>query len=357
MEPAIDFGNYQAHFVAELDQLISLEHWGGYSNIYILVDSNTRTYCLPHILNLEVFNNATVLEIPAGEAYKNLKTCEHIWQTLLNEQADRNTLILNLGGGMVSDLGGFVAGCYKRGIDFVNMPTTLLAMVDATVGAKTGVNLKHVKNVLGQFNEPKAVYIHLPFLTTLSYEELLSGYAEMLKHALLSGKAYWEAIMDAGPSGILTQPELIEQSLKIKHAIVAQDPTEQGLRKVLNLGHSIGHAMEAECARIGKPILHGHAVALGIVAELWIAKESYGFPHAEFETVSNYLLGLYGSFLNIDLSLDNLAKLVGNDKKNQSKQLLFSLLRQIGQPEYNCLVSEELLQEALVYLRGETYEV
>lgn len=357
MQSTLDFGSYQVHFISELSQLIALGHWEKYSAIYVLVDSNTRTYCLPYLLELELFQDATVLEIPDGEAYKTLNTCEHLWQTLLNEQADRNALVVNLGGGLVSDLGGFMAGCYKRGIDFINIPTTLLAMVDATVGAKTGINLNHVKNTLGLFNEPQAIYIHIPFLQTLPYEEVLSGYAEMLKHALLSGQSHWEALMDAGPNGVIGQPELIQQSLRVKQQVVAQDPTEQGLRKVLNLGHSIGHALEAECARLGQPILHGHAVALGMVAELWIAKETVGFPQQEFETVSNYLLGLYGSFLNIDLSLDNLAKLVGNDKKNRSKQLLFSLLRQIGIPEYDCPVSEEKLLEALVYLRGETYEV
>lgn len=337
--------------------MVALGQWQNYSAIYVIVDNNTRTYCLPYLLELKPFQDATVLEIPAGEAYKTLSTCERLWEILLAEQADRNTLIVNLGGGLVSDLGGFVAGCYKRGIDFINLPTTLLAMVDATVGAKTGINLNHVKNTLGLFNEPRAIYIHLPFLQTLPYDEVLSGYAEMLKHALLNSPGHWDALMDAGPNGVINQPELIQQSLMVKQQIVAQDPTEHGLRKVLNLGHSIGHAIEAECARLGQPILHGHAVALGMVAELWIARQTTGFPQHEFETVSNYLLGLYGSFLNIDLSLDNLAELVGNDKKNRSKQLLFSLLRQIGQPEYNCPVSEELLLEALVYLRGETYEV
>ncbi len=357
MQSSIDFGKYQVHFVGQLTQLTELAQWQQYSAIYVLVDGNTRTYCLPYLLDVDVFADAIVLEIPAGEPYKTLETCEHLWQTLLANQADRKTLIVNLGGGLVSDLGGFAAGCYKRGIHFLNIPTTLLAMVDATVGAKTGVNLKHVKNTLGLFNEPQAIFIYLPFLNTLPYEEILSGYAEMLKHALLSGRGYWDALMDAGPSGIITQPELIEQSLMVKHQIVEQDLEELGIRKVLNLGHTIGHAIEAEYNRLGNPMLHGHAVALGMVAELWIAKEAYGFPHEEFETVSNYLLGLYGHFLNIDLSLDNLAKLVGNDKKNHSKQLLFSLLRRIGQPEFNCVVSEEKLLEALVYLRGETYEV
>lgn len=357
MLPAITFGNYQVHFIDELSALEGLFPWRDYSSIYLLVDANTRAYCLPRVLEMKAFENATVLEIPAGEAFKTIDTCEHIWEALIDEQADRKALLVNLGGGLVSDLGGFVAGAYKRGIDFVNLPTTLLAMVDATVGAKTGINLKGIKNSIGLFTQPKGIFIHLPFLETLPNEEVLSGYAEMLKHALLSSQEHWDTLIKAGPAGIMAQPSLIQQSLKVKQAIVAEDPEEQGLRKVLNLGHSIGHAIETECMRMGMPILHGHAVALGMVAELWLSVRLLGFPQQDFETVSNYLLGLYGSFLNIDLSLDNLAELVGNDKKNRSKQLLFSLLRRIGQPEYDCAVSPELLLEALVYLRGETYEV
>jgi 3-dehydroquinate synthase len=357
MLPVITFGTYDVHFIDELPALVGMFPWATYSNIYVLVDANTRAYCLPMLLEIGAFKNATILEIPAGESYKTIDTCEHIWEALLHEQADRNALVVNLGGGLVSDLGGFIAGTYKRGIDFVNIPTTLLAMVDATVGAKTGINLSGIKNTLGLFNEPKAIFIHLPFLSTLDNNELLSGYAEMLKHALLSGQPHWDALTAIGPKALATSPTLIAQSLHVKKAIVEQDITEQGLRKVLNFGHSIGHAIETECLRMGQPIMHGHAVALGMVAELWLSVRLQGFPQPEFETVSNYLLGLYGSFLNIDLSLDNLAKLVGNDKKNRSKQLLFSLLRHVGQPEYDCLVSQEMLLEALVYLRGETYEV
>jgi len=225
-------------------------------------------------------------------------------------------------------------------------------MVDATVGAKTGINLGGIKNSVGLFNQPQAIFVHLPFLETLPYEELLSGYAEMLKHALLSGKEHWDALMDAGPQGIKGQPELIIRSLKVKQAIVEQDPEEGGLRKTLNLGHTIGHALESESMGVGKPLLHGHAVALGMVAELWLSHKLLGFPQKDLEAVSNYLVGLYGRFLNIDLSLDNLAELVGNDKKNRSKQLSFSLLQHIGKPEFDCAVSREELLEALVYLRG-----
>ena len=357
MLPAITFGTYKVHFIDELPTLDGLFPWANYSSIYVLVDANTRAYCLPKLLEINALVNATVLEIPAGETYKTIDTCEHLWLALLTEQADRKALLINLGGGLVSDLGGFIAGTYKRGIDFVNIPTTLLAMVDATVGAKTGINLKGVKNTIGLFNEPKAIFIHLPFLSTLDDNELLSGYAEMLKHALLSGQPHWDTLTAIVPKAVVHNPNLIAQSLQVKKSIVEQDPEEQGLRKVLNLGHSIAHAIETECLRMGQPILHGHAVALGMVAELWLSVRWLGFPQSDFETVSNYLLGLYGSFLNIDLSLDNLAKLVGNDKKNRSKQLLFSLLRHVGQPEYDCIVSQETLLEALVYLRVETYEV
>jgi 3-dehydroquinate synthase len=352
MQPALTFENYQVHFIDELPQMEWQDIWKQYPSIFILVDANTRAYCLPPLLELAIFKEATILEIPAGEDSKNLNTCQHLWNGLLDEQAGRDVLLVNLGGGMVSDLGGFVAGAYKRGIHFINIPTTLLAMVDATVGAKTGINLGGIKNSVGLFNQPQAIFIHLPFLETLPYEELLSGYAEMLKHALLSGKEHWEALMDAGPQGIKGQPELIVRSLKVKQDIVAQDPEEAGLRKTLNLGHTIGHALESEGLRVGKPLLHGHAVALGMVAELWLSHKLLGFPQKDLEAVSNYLVGLYGRFLNIELSLDKLAELVGNDKKNRSKQLSFSLLQHIGKPEYDCAVSRVQLLEALVYLRG-----
>lgn len=352
MQPALTFGNYQAHFVDTLQQLEAHEVWQRQPFTIVLVDSNTRAYCLPRLMELAVFQDALILEVPAGESTKNLDMCEHIWESLLAAKAGRDAVLVNLGGGMVSDLGGFVAGAYKRGIPFINIPTTVLAMVDATVGAKTGINLGGVKNSIGLFNEPEAVFFHLPFLETLPHEEVLSGFAEMLKHALLSGQEHWDALVAVGPEGIIANPELIIRSLKVKQAIVGQDPLEQGIRKTLNLGHTIGHALESESMRLGKPLLHGHTVALGMVAELWLSMQILGFPQKDFKAVSNYLLGLYGSFLNIDLSLDNLAELVGNDKKNRSKQFSFSLLQQFGKPEYNCNVSREQLLEALVYLRG-----
>jgi 3-dehydroquinate synthase len=262
-------------------------------------------------------------------------------------------LLINLGGGVVTDLGGFVAGAYKRGIDFINIPTTLLAQVDATIGGKTGIDFGAIKNGIGLFNFPKMVYIHTPFLKTLDDAQLLSGFAEMLKHGLIGSNSDWNDISHIEPLKTDHWGTLIYKSLQVKANIVLQDPFETGLRKVLNFGHTIGHALEGLALEQGKTMLHGHAVAFGMVAELWLSAQKTGFPNSDVQKITTTLLNLYGGYYNIDQNTDGLAALLLNDKKNKQGQLSFVLLKAIGHPVINISCSMDEVRAALNYLEDQ----
>jgi 3-dehydroquinate synthase len=316
------------------------------------VDENTRACCLPLLLQAApVLNNAFIIEIPAGESLKNLATCEVIWKELLKQHIDRNALLINLGGGVITDMGGFVALAYKRGIHFIQIPTTLLSMVDASAGGKTGIDFKGYKNAIGFFSEAEKVFIYPDFLKTLPDEELLSGYAEVVKHALISDADVWKKLQQQNPLEIKDWLSVIQHSVSVKQNIVQHDYKEQGLRKVLNFGHTIGHAIESYSLKKKKPILHGHAVALGIVAESYLSMIKCNLPPGDFAEINSYLLQHYGKYCSVKLSYKSLKKYLLNDKKNSDGNIMFSLIEEIGKPVFNITCSEQDVKNALGHLK------
>ena len=324
------------------------------SATFILVDTNTATHCLPVLrAALPVLAKAAVITIPAGEADKSVTSAQRVWQALIDARADRQAVLLNLGGGVVTDLGGFAAGCYKRGIRFINVPTTVLGQVDAALGGKTGVDFGGVKNVVGLFANAEAVVSDPVFLKTLPPREVRSGMAEMYKHALIHSPEHWLELQRTG-GDLLAQAnvaELIAKSQQIKSDIVAQDPHERGLREALNFGHSIGHAIESILLTSTVPALHGEAIAAGMICEAYLSQHLTGLAQAEVEDIESTLLQVYGKLPLRAHHLATLLALVANDKKNKHGTLRMSLLRRIGEPRLNVAVdASEVEQAVLRYL-------
>src|ERR1700743_1910440 len=286
--------NYPIYFNNSIAQLVNFVQQGNYSRFFILTDENTAQYCLPpvqQLLNDAGITNFDLIEINAGEESKDIDFCIGIWRMLIDFGADRKSLMINLGGGVISDMGGFAASTFKRGIDFVQVPTTLLSQVDASVGGKTGIDLDGVKNIIGTFTQPKAVFISDEFLKTLPPRQVLSGTAEMLKHGLIMDKAYWQALTASD----LAQPqgEFIYRSVEIKNEVVKIDPLEKGLRKALNFGHTIGHAVETHSLLNDKdPLTHGEAIALGMICEGYLSYKKAGLSKAELDEIVEVITGL-----------------------------------------------------------------
>lgn len=291
-----------------------------YSKIAILIDENTKRDCLYKLPKIE---NSLIIEIPSGEENKNISTCNFIWEKLTENQFDRNSLLINLGGGVIGDIGGFCASTYKRGIDFIQIPTTLLAMVDASFGGKLGVDFKDLKNQIGVFNNPKSVLIDPEFLQTLHVNELKSGFAEVVKHALIADQHLWSTITST-PFTNLDWQEIITISVDIKNNIVLSDPLENGERKKLNFGHTYGHAIESYYLEKGTPILHGEAIFMGMILEIDLSSIS----EEEKQEIKNFILSNFSLPFTPKKS-DILSHLV-NDKKNKEGKINFSLLNKIG---------------------------
>ena len=296
----------------------------GYSKVAILVDENTKRDCLAKLPQLE---NSIIIEIKSGEEHKNINTCNFIWKQLTVHHFDRNSLLINLGGGVIGDMGGFAASTYKRGIDFIQVPTTLLAMVDASVGGKLGIDFKDFKNQIGLFNNPESVLIFPEFLETLPENQLKSGFAEVVKHALISDKSLWGKLTTTSFES-LDWKAIIETSIQIKNTIVLADPLEKGDRKKLNFGHTFGHAIESYYLEKGTPILHGEAIYMGMILETEISNLS----NIDKNEIKNYILSNFA--LPYTPKKYNLHKFVINDKKNQDRKISFSLLNKIG----NCTI-------------------
>lgn len=291
-----------------------------YSKIAILIDENTKRDCLYKLPKIE---NSLIIEIPSGEENKNISTCNFIWEKLTENQFDRNSLLINLGGGVIGDIGGFCASTYKRGIDFIQIPTTLLAMVDASFGGKLGVDFKDLKNQIGVFNNPESVLIDPKFLQTLHVNELKSGFAEVVKHALIADQHLWSTITST-PFTNLDWQEIITISVDIKNNIVLSDPLENGERKKLNFGHTYGHAIESYYLEKGTPILHGEAIFMGMILEIDLSSIS----EEEKQEIKNFILSNFSLPFTPKKS-DILSHLV-NDKKNKEGKINFSLLNKIG---------------------------
>ncbi|MDR3025314.1 3-dehydroquinate synthase [Chryseobacterium sp.] len=333
-------------------QLNEFLHEKSFSKIFILVDENTHEYCLPILLgNMETDLGFEILEIEAGEEMKNIQTANQLWEILTEMQADRKALVINLGGGVITDMGGFVASTYKRGIQFINIPTTLLSMCDASIGGKTGIDLMHYKNMVGTFAFPEQIFIFPKFLETLPFKELRSGFAEMLKHGLIADKNHWDQLIQVRKLEVETVIPHIQTSMNIKQDVVDKDFHEQNIRKTLNFGHTIGHAVESLCLQQGNPILHGEAVAMGMISEAHLAY----LENLISETDANMVIEnvqRYYPYLDIsDFKDEDITALLMNDKKNTDSKINFSLLSGIGSCTYDHQCSQENILESLSFYR------
>lgn len=325
-----------------------------YDKLFILTDTNTYAQCYPLVQEIPAFCQAPVITVEAGDTHKGIEQVCHIWSRLSNEGASRNSLLVNLGGGMVTDMGGFAGATFKRGLHTVNIPTTLMASVDAAVGGKTGVNFNGLKNEVGSFYPPECVFIDCEFLRTLDRANLLSGYAEMVKHALISSMEVYTSVLlfdlDAKIDYAFLN-QMVAQSVAVKERIVDEDPKEQGIRKALNFGHTVGHAYESLSFRKGCPLLHGHAVAAGIVSELYLSYKHCGFPMDKLSQVVYYLKEYYPPFVFDCKDYDALYELMTHDKKNEAGIINFTLIAQVGEVRINQQVSKEMVFESLDFYR------
>lgn len=324
-----------------------------HDKIFILTDQTTHDMCLPKLQNFLCLKGAQSIVIKAGDTNKTLDSLAEVWTALSQGGATRHSLMINLGGGMVTDLGGFAASTFKRGIDFINIPTTLLAMVDASVGGKTGINFGGLKNEIGVFSDSKFVIINTQFLDTLDHDNICSGYAEMLKHGLISDNKHWAELVGFN----LAQPDLaqlqrmVAESIKVKERIVTEDPHEHGIRKALNLGHTVGHALESFAMKHGRPVLHGYAVAFGMVCELYLSARKTDFPTDKMHQTVRFILDHYGRLPYTCDDYPELLELMRHDKKNTSGIINFTLLGGIGDIRINQTATKEEIEEALDFLR------
>ena len=319
---------------------------------FILTDETTLRLCLPVVSSYACLQGARTITIKAGDTHKDLESISHVWSELQRMGATRHSLLINLGGGMVTDLGGFAASTFKRGISFINIPTTLLSMVDASVGGKTGINFGGLKNEIGVFNNASCVILDTIFLQTLDEENILSGYAEMLKHGLISTEEHWAELMnfDIEKPNLKELGDLVAKSVQVKERIVTEDPTEKGIRKALNLGHTVGHAFES-LALQRKPVLHGYAVAWGLVCELYLSVAKTSFPVDKMRQMTRFIFEHYG---RMSITCDDypaLLELMTHDKKNTGSDINFTLLGGIGDIRINQTATKEEIEEALDFYR------
>jgi len=323
-----------------------------YSKLFIIVDDHTHKYCLASFLEyLQTTLSIEIIEIPSGELHKTIHTCNELWLALADLEADRKSLIINLGGGVVTDLGGFVASTFKRGVDFINVPTSLLAMVDASVGGKTGVDLGTLKNLVGVINNPQMVLIDTGFLATLPQVEMRSGLAEMYKHGLIANPEYWNRLSALHNLSIVDLNTLIYDSIIIKNLIVLEDPRELGLRKTLNFGHTLGHAIESHCLDHSEKqtLLHGEAIAIGMILECYISTHLCGLSNDELQNISQVLLNMYDRVSFTENDIEAVISLLKHDKKNDFGRINFVLLDAIGTSKINEQVPNILIYKAFEY--------
>nr|WP_311453756.1 3-dehydroquinate synthase [uncultured Prevotella sp.] len=323
-----------------------------HDRIFVLVDETTNKLCWALVKDYLCLKDAQTIVIGATDRRKNLDTLVHVWESLQQGKATRHSLLINLGGGMVTDLGGFAASTYKRGINFINIPTTLLAMVDASVGGKTGINFGGLKNEIGVFSDAEFVLLDTNWLRTLDEENIRSGYAEMLKHGLIADDTMWAELINFN----LAQPNLrqlasmLNKSVRIKERIVTEDPHEKGIRKALNLGHTFGHAFESWAMK-RQPVLHGYAVAFGLIAELYLATTRTDFPTERMRQTVNFIRAYYGSLPITCNDYPELIELMHHDKKNRGNEINVTLLGGIGDIRIDQTITEEDIKEALDFFR------
>jgi 3-dehydroquinate synthase len=322
--------------------------------IFVLTDKNSRKYCLPRLMsNIQVFQQVHILEIQDGEEFKNLNTCQRLWQELAENMADRNAILINLGGGVICDMGGFVASTYKRGIRYLNIPTTLLSMVDASIGGKVGIDMKGLKNEIGLFSNPQVVFIIPEFLETLPQRQLHSGFAEVVKHAIVYEKNYWDDLSSRPFEEIKNWREIIDWSVEIKNYFVMEDPFDKGFRKVLNFGHTIGHAIETySLQNDSQPLLHGEAVAIGMICELYISSQQTKLPKTDMDDIIRYLAVNYSHYRFRSGNFDLIIDFMKHDKKNTGNKFNFTLMTSIGNSLINQEVELNLITESLRFYQN-----
>ncbi|MDP5105791.1 MAG: 3-dehydroquinate synthase [Polaribacter sp.] len=341
---------YPVHFhnnsYQELSNLIADKN---YSTIFILVDENTFEHCYPKFIpNLSTDKTIEVIEIESGEINKNIETCIGVWNAITELGGDRKSILITLGGGVITDLGGFVASCFKRGIDFVNIPTTLLSMVDASVGGKTGVDLGVLKNQIGLFANPKMVIVDTDYLTTVTDREIKSGTAEIIKYGITYDVKLFNEIKNNKDLNI---NDLIFRSVEIKNEVVLQDPKEKNLRKILNFGHTLGHAIESFYleSEVKENLTHGEAIAIGMVCECYMSSKLLGFPSDKVTEVKEVILSIYDKTNLLKEDFTAIMDLLKHDKKNVNGQVNFVLLNDFEDYKLDCKVSEELIIESMEF--------
>lgn len=317
-----------------------------YQKVAIIADENTESHCLPLIL--DAVGEHWLLRINSGETNKNLNTCEQLWSALTEASFGRKDLIINLGGGVIGDMGGFVASTYKRGIDFINLPSTLLSQVDASIGGKLGIDFNGFKNHIGIFKDPAKVIVYPEFIKTLSQRELYSGFAEVIKHGLIKDAAYWSKMTHTEFKDY-DWSQIINHSIEIKSEVVENDPFEQGERKILNFGHTIGHAIETYFLETPERLLHGEAIAVGIICEAFLSFKFAGLSESELNEITNYIVRTYKPQTIDNQIFEKIILLTLQDKKNHAGIVNYSLLKGIGECGYDYQVPKQLVLDSLFY--------
>jgi 3-dehydroquinate synthase len=318
-----------------------------FSSIAVLVDENTSKFCYPHLR--DILPKHQLIEIKSGEEEKHLGTCTNIWEAMTAFNMDRHGLMINLGGGVIGDMGGFCAATYKRGIRFIQIPTTLLSQVDASIGGKLGIDFHHYKNHIGVFKDPEAVFIYTPFFDTLAKAELRSGFAEIIKHCLIADKIMWEKIRTRKleEQNLL---ELVTHSIGVKSRIVEEDPFEKNIRKALNFGHTVGHAIESFFLDLpGQKLLHGEAIAVGMICESWVGKQAGLLSETELKEIETFILSVYPKVTIQESAFDTIVEHTLQDKKNKANKVLAALLDGIGNIKLNVELSADLIKQSLKY--------
>ncbi|MEO5673598.1 MAG: 3-dehydroquinate synthase [Chitinophagales bacterium] len=322
-----------------------------YTKHFLLCDDNTHVSCLPVLLSeIPEMAAASVIKIYDGEEHKNIYAVEYVWEKLTGENADRNAVLINLGGGMVCDLGGFAAATFKRGIDFIHVPTTLLSMADAAVGGKQGIDFMNYKNQIGVFKMPAAIFIHESFLLTLPEEQLKSGFAEIIKHALLAGGKFWKEILELPSLKEINWVNIIEQSLAAKAAVVEKDPYEKSIRKVLNFGHTIGHAIESFQLSKNQNTHHGFCIAAGMMGELYLSSLLCGLSLKKRDQALAVIKNIFPPPAIAADDFEQILDFMKHDKKNSGGKIQFVLLEGIGEPRIECPVNEIMIMESLRFI-------
>lgn len=349
----------------EINALNQVEYWMGkealneavsllkdYANTFVLVDETTAKYCLPVLQDRwNGIKDARVIQIDSGEVHKNLQTVEYIWSQLTHYHADRHSLLINLGGGVITDMGGFAAAAFKRGMKFVHIPTTLLAQVDAAIGGKTGVDFSGLKNHIGFFKDPKAVVIDPVFLKTLDERQRISGFAEVMKYGLIMDEELWDSIVDQPLDQMndTALEEMIVRSVENKIKIVKEDSQESGLRKILNFGHTLGHALETYFLNTANPITHGEAIAAGMICESWISHQISGLDSDALLQIEEVIDRVFQRLNITEEEIPALLELTRQDKKVRDGKMRYSLLQQIGVSVFDVEIDDLTAEESLRY--------